>query len=77
MTHATIEERRGVLNQLPFDELAEIFKNHEKKDPGNPQTVVGRVSRSDKKKMVDSIIENMVKNHNPVTEERYRFVLWL
>ena len=46
-------------------------------DPGNSQSVVGRVSRADKKKMVDSIIENMVKNHNPVTEERYRFVLLL
>ena len=72
-----IEERKIALQELPFDELAQMFRIHEGIDPGDPQTVVGRVSRADKKKMVNSIINHMVKNHHPVTEERYQFVEWL
>ncbi len=54
-----------------------MFRIQEGIDPGDPQTVVGRVIRTDKKKMVNSIIDYMVKNHHSVTEERYQFVEWL
>jgi hypothetical protein len=36
----------------------------------DPQAVVGRVSRREKKNLIDRIIGNMVKNHHPVIEER-------
>ena len=77
LTPAVIEVRRNVLQELPLEELAEMFRIQEGNDPGEPQAVVGRVSRAEKKKLIDSIIEHMVKNHNPVTEERYQFVEWL
>jgi surface protein len=77
LTPAAIEVRRNELQQVPFDELAEMFRIQEGTDPGELQTVAGRVSRADKKKLIDCIIEYMVKNHNPVTEERYQFVEWL
>ena len=78
MTLSVIEENRNVLQQLPFDELAEMFRIQEGRDSSDdPQPVVGRVSRADKKKLVDRIMENMVKTHHPITEERYQFVLWL
>jgi len=73
-----IDARRQVLQQLPLEELSEIFKNQEEgKVSSHPQAVVRRVRRTDKRKLIDHIIENMVKNHNPVTEERYQFVLLL
>ena len=31
----------------------------------------------EKDELIDSIINRMVKNHHPVTEERYQFVEWL
>ena len=77
LTPAVIEAKRIFLQQLPFDELAEIFRIQEGKDSVDPQPVTGRVSRADTKKLIDHIIEHMVKNHHPVTEERYQFVLWL
>ncbi len=81
VTPAVIEARRKVLQDLPFEELAEMLKIQEGKVPGDPQPVVGRVGRADKDKdkdkLIDSIIEFMMKNHNPVTEERYQFVEWL
>jgi surface protein len=77
LTHAIIEERRSVLKQLPFDELVEMFKNIGEKNSEDPQAMLGRLSRTQKNKLIDSIIEHRVKNHNPVTEERYQFVLWL
>ena len=52
---------------LPLDELAALFRIQE----GNSDTAVERVSRADKENLIDSIIDHMVKNHNPVTEERY------
>ena len=70
LTPAVIEAKRNELQQVPFDELAEIFRIQEGKDPGELQAVEGRVSRADKKKLIDCIIEHMVKNHNLVTEER-------
>ena len=73
MTPAVIEVRRIEQKELPLDELAAIFRIQE----GDPEKVVERVSRADKKKVIDSIIDHMVKNHNSVTEERYQFVLWL
>ena len=78
LTPAVIEGYRSVLQELPFDELKEILRIQEGKDPGDPPTQkVGRVSRSDTKELIDLIIEHTVKNHHPVTEERYQFVLCL
>ena len=78
LTPAVIEGYRSVLQELPFDELKEILRIQEGKDPGDPPTQeVGRVSRSDTKELIDRIIEHTVKNHHPVTEERYQFVLCL
>ena len=77
MAPVVIEAKRNELQQVPFEELAEIFRIQEGKDPGELQTVEGRVTRADKKKLIGRIIEYMVKNHNPVTEERYQFVEWL
>ena len=78
LTSAAIEERRNALQQLPMDELAEMFRIQDGKDSSDdPQPVVRRASRADKRKLVDRIVENMVANHLPVIEERYQFVLWL
>ena len=78
MTPAVIEANRNALQQLPLEELNEMFRIQEGRDSSDdPQPVVGRVSRADKKKLVDRIIENMANNHHPVNEERYQFVLWL
>jgi hypothetical protein len=74
MTPAVIEARKDSLQQLPMEELAEMFRIQ---DSSDPQAVVGRVSRTEKKNLIDRIVENMVKNHHPVIEERYQFVLWL
>ena len=71
---AIIEARRNVLQEMPLEKLAEIFRIQEGKDPG---AVVSVVNETDKKKVIDHIIENMVNNHHPVTKERYQFVLWL
>ena len=73
LTSAVIEARRSILQELPFDELCDILRNQTKE----PQEVVGRASRAEKKKLIDNVIEHMVKNYNLVTEERYAFVLWL
>jgi surface protein len=78
MTPAVIEANRKALQQLPLEELNEMFRIQEGRDSSDdPQPVVGRVSRADKKKLIDRIMENMVKTHHPITEERYQFVLWL
>jgi surface protein len=78
LTCGVIEAKRNDLIQLPVDELAEMFRIQEGRDSSDdPQPVVGRVSRADKKKLIDSIMEHMVKTHHPITEERYQFVLWL
>ena len=78
MTPAVIEERRNALQQLPMDELNEMFRIQEGRDSiDDPQPVVGKTSRADKKKLIERIMEHMAKNHNPITEERYQFVLWL
>ena len=77
LTPLVIEARRNALQELPNDELAEMLRIQEGQDPGDPQTVVGSVSRAGKKKLIDRIIEHMVKNHHPVIEERYQFVEWL
>ena len=71
---AIIEARRTALQHLQMDELAQMCFIQ---DSGAPQTVVESVSRADKKKLIDHIIEHMVHNHHPVTEERYQFVEWL
>ena len=77
MTPAVIEARKYALQKLPMEELAEMFRIQEGTDSSDSQSVVGRVSRTEKKKLIDRIVENMVQNHHPVTEERYQFVLWL
>ena len=69
LTSAVIEARRSILQELPFDELCDILRNQTKE----PQEVVGRASRAEKKKLIDHVIERMVKNYNLVTEERYAF----
>ena len=33
--------------------------------------------RTEKEKLFERIIEHNVKNHHPITEERYQFVEWL
>jgi hypothetical protein len=71
---AIIEARRTALQHLQMDELAQMCFIQ---DSGVPQTVVESVSRADKKKLIDHIIEHMVHNHHPETEERYQFVEWL
>ena len=76
MTPAVIEARKYALQKLPMEELAEMFRIQEGTDSSDSQSVVGRVSRTEKKKLIDRIVENMVQNHHPVTEERYQFVLW-
>ena len=46
LTPAVIEGYRSVLQELPFDELKDILRIQEGKDPGDPPTQkVGRVSR--------------------------------
>ena len=35
------------------------------------------VNELEKDELIDSIIDYMVKNHHPITEERYQFVEWL
>jgi hypothetical protein len=62
MTPNVIEDKENRLRDLPFDELAEMFIQE------------GFVCREE---MIERIIERMVRNHHPVTEERYQFVLWL
>ena len=74
LTPAVIEARRSALQELSFVELSKISENQKGEDP---QEVIGRVSRADKKKMIETIIEHMVKNHHLITEERYQFVEWL
>ena len=77
-TPAVIEANRNALQQLSLEELHEMFRIQEGRDPiDDPQPVVGRVSRADKKKLVDRIMENMARNYHPTNEERYQFVLWL
>ena len=78
MTPAVIEANRNALQQLPLDELNEMFRIQEGRDSiDDPQPVVGRASRADKKKMVDCIMEHRARNYHPTNEERYQFVLWL
>ena len=78
MTPAAIEERRNALQQLPLEELNEMFRIQEGRDSSDdPQPAVGRVSRADKKKLIDRIMEHRARNYHPTNEERYQFVLWL
>ena len=65
LTPAVVEANRKLLKKLPFDKLAQIC-------------VVERTdTRSEKKKLIDRIMSNRVKNHHPINEERYQFVEWL
>ncbi len=53
-----------VVQQLPFDELNEMFRIQEGRDV--------------RKEVNDSIMEHRAKkHHHPITEERYQFVEWL
>jgi len=54
MTPNVIEDKENRLRDLPFDELAEMFIQQ------------GFVCREE---MIERIIERMVRNHHPVTEE--------
>ena len=75
MTPSVIEARRNALQQLPLDELAEMFRIQEGKDS---QAVVREVNEETyKTKLINSIMSYIVNNHNPITEERYQFVEWL
>ena len=56
LTPAVIEARRNALQELPLEELAEMFRIQEGNDPGEPQALVGRDSRADKKELIDSIM---------------------
>ena len=61
-TPAVIEARRNALQELSFDELAEIFI---------------REGAMTKQKLIGFIMENDAKKYHPITEERYQFVEWL
>ena len=74
LTPAVIEAKRIFLQQLPFDELAEIFRIQEGKDSVDPQPVVSEVNETDKNKLINSIVSYSVKNHHPIIEERHQFV---
>ena len=52
LTPAVIEARRSALQELSFVELSKISENQKGEDP---QEVIGRVSRADKKKMIETI----------------------
>ena len=78
LTPEAIDCKRGYLEKLSIDELREISRSQTSEEP---QETVRGVSRTQKKKLkeslIETIIENMIKSHNPVTEERYQFVEWL
>ena len=74
MTSSDIEERKIALQKLPFDELAQMFGIQEEIDP---EAMEDEVNELKKEELIDSIINHMMKNHHPITEERYQFVEWL
>ena len=78
LTPEAIDCKRGYLEKLSIDELREISRSQTSEEP---QETVRGVSRTQKKKLkeslIETIIEDMIKSHNPVTEERYQFVEWL
>ena len=78
LTPEAIDCKRGYLEKLSIDELREISRSQTSEEP---QETVRGVSRTQKKKLkeslIETIIENMIKSHNQVTEERYQFVEWL
>ena len=74
MTPEMVDFQHRQLMELTFDELTEISKSQGK----NPQEEVrGIVDALKKYALVVNIINDMVKYHHVVTEERYQFVLWL
>ena len=74
MTPEMVDFQHRQLMELTFDELTEISKSQGK----NPQEEVRGIADALKKyALVVNIINDMVKYHHVVTEERYQFVLWL
>jgi surface protein len=71
LTPSVIEKRKLELKKLSMEDLQKALRVQDGRDP---QDVSSEVIEVDKENLIDNIINRMLKNHHPVTEERYQFV---